>query len=189
MHDLFAKQNDDTPFILKTEQYLRRHRVRCSSSFIPAELNQSPEFVKWRITLIRSGLHTNTQHFEHWHHISFLPNYSHLAALSNEQYSKQKELITLATHYGLAVKKLKMPYNDMVRLERPSIAHIIAGLMVKSAAIYCENFSDWCDKKQKNLHNIQAYDEYQDAIKTAVRFNSLFSFQQQCELDDILHDF
>lgn len=188
--DIFSKLNDDTPYITKVERFLKQHFITCKSSFRPSDFNLTPNHVSWRVTLISESLtHTNTQHFEHWQNVSLLPNYNLANILNIREQSQQKQLITLATHYGLAVRKFCRPYNETIRLPLPSAAHIIAGLLIKSAAIYCKDYKDWADKKNLNEFNDENLYKYQESITTAARFNSLFSFKEQCELSDILEDF
>lgn len=188
--NIFSKVNDDQPFVAKVDRFLKQHFITCQSSFNPSDLNITPDFVSWRVTLISKTLRlTNTQHFDYCQNLSLLPNYNRKNVLTITEQSRQKQLITLATHYGLAVREFGEPYNEMVRLPLPSSAHIIADLLIKTAAIYCENFKDWAEKKSLNDFNDENLHEYQSCITTAIRFNSLFDFKDQCELSDILKDF
>jgi len=185
--NIFSKQNDDKPFILKVDNYLKKHFIICTASFRASDLSAVSNFVTWRVTLISNS--SNTQHFEYCQNVSLLPNYNHSNVLTIEQQANQKELIKMATHWGLSIRKFAHPTNEVVRLPLPSSAHIIDDILIKASALYCENFQDWADKKQLNASNILNYDIYRDNIAAAVRFNSLFSFKEQCELSDILNDF
>lgn len=188
--NIFTNVNDDTPYIAKIEHFLRIHSITCQSSFKASDFNKIPNHVTWRVTLIsKTPKTTDTQHFEHWQNVSLLPNYNLSNVLSITEQAQQKQLTVLATRYGLAIRKFCTPTNEVTRLPLPSVAHIIAGLLIKTAAIYCKDYSDWADKKQLNEFNSDNLFEYQNCITTSARFNELFSFNEQCELSDILKDF
>lgn len=184
--NIFTNVNDDQPYIAKIEHFLHNHSVVCQSSFSPSDFNKIPNHVTWRVTLT-SG--SNVQHFDHWQNVSLLPNYNLSPILSIDEQAQQKQLIILATRYGLAIRKFCKPTNEVVRLNRPSVAHIIAGILIKTSAIYCSDYSDWAEKKILNEFNDDNLYEYQDSIRASARFNSLFNFEEQCELSDILIDF
>jgi len=192
--NLFSK----TPPPLKLDRFLKQHKVVCCSSFRRSDFNRTPDFVSWQVTLIKkTKVSTNSQHFDYRQDVSLLPQYNSNDVLSMDEDSKQKQLITLATHWGLAIKKWaeidpytgRKPADQVVKLPQPSAASIIAYLMMEGAAIYCNNFDDWAKKKQLNPNNIKNYDNYRHCTSTGIRFNSLFDFKDQCEISDILKDF
>jgi len=185
--NIFSKVNDDKPFILKVDNYLKKQGITCSASFRAADLNKLPDYVNWRVTLIANN--SNTQHFDYRQNVSLLPNYNNSRILSIEQHSQQRQLVTMATHWELSIRKFATPTNEVVRLPLPNSAYIISDILIKTAALYCDNFNDWADKNKLNASNIKNYEIYQDCITTAVRFNSLLTLNKQWELSDILKDF